>query len=309
MSLPPPNTAPLVEAGLDLRSFPDMPLGVARLRDSDLVAFASEKAFRAAVLLWCAAWHQVPASSLPADESRLAHYAGFGKNVKAWLKVKEEAMRGFVLCTDGRLYHQVIAEKAIEADNRRRAFRERTANATKARRTSFKGRDVERDVVRNDDEEKGREGKVEDAAAGARASADETIMQAIGVADNPNWYGHRPRIIEWTVAWDVELDILPTIKRLMAQRTGPPRSPKFFEEAIAEHHARRLTPLPKVVVNNKPETIHVEANQRHPGGAYGASKDRFRAAHAELKASLRANEDGGNGSGQAAELLPAARRE
>lgn len=156
---------PPVAPDLDLRSFPDMPLGVARLRDSDIVSFVSDRAFRAAVLLWCAAWHQVPASSLPADDQRLAHYAGFGRNVKGWLKVKDEAMHGFALCSDGRYYHRVIAEKAVEADARRKAYRDRTAKATEARRAAAEqrygqrndNRDGRHNADRNEHEEKGRE--------------------------------------------------------------------------------------------------------------------------------------------------------
>ena len=86
-----------------------MPLDVLRLRDSDLAALSSGDEFKAAVLLWCVAWHQVPAASLPNDDRLLARYSGTGA---LWRKVKAEALRGFVECDDGRLYHATIAEKA-----------------------------------------------------------------------------------------------------------------------------------------------------------------------------------------------------
>ena len=126
MSLPNPPVYP----DLDLRTMPFMPLDVVTLRDSDIAALATGDEFRAAVLLWCAAWHQVPASSLPADDANLARYAGYGRDIKGWLKVKEGALRGFIECSDGRLYHPVIAEKATETDSKRRQYRERTAKAT-----------------------------------------------------------------------------------------------------------------------------------------------------------------------------------
>jgi hypothetical protein len=111
-NLPPP----LVDAKVNLQEFQFLPLDVVRLRDSDLAIEASGDEFRAAVLLWCAAWHQVPAASLPAGDQALATYAGYGRgDVKSWLKVREGALRGFVLCSDGRLYHAVLAEKANEA--------------------------------------------------------------------------------------------------------------------------------------------------------------------------------------------------
>lgn len=106
---------PLVPVYVDLRGMPFMPLDVARLRDSDLAIEASGDEFRAAVLLWCASWNQVPAGSLPNAEQPLAAYAGFGRDVKGWRKVSAGALRGFVECADGRLYHPVVAEKALDA--------------------------------------------------------------------------------------------------------------------------------------------------------------------------------------------------
>jgi len=106
---------PLTPADCDLRDFPYMPLDVLRLRDSDLAARTSGEEFRCAVLLWCASWHQVPAASLPDDDVNLAQYAGFGRAIDQWLQHKEGAMRGWVKCSDGRLYHAVVAEKANEA--------------------------------------------------------------------------------------------------------------------------------------------------------------------------------------------------
>lgn len=106
---------PLVPAEVDLSDFKFMPLDCVRLRDSDLTSKVSGDEFRCAVLLWCASWHQQPAASLPNDDEVLAKLAGFGRVVKEWLKVKEGSMRGWVLCDDGRLYHPVVAEKALEA--------------------------------------------------------------------------------------------------------------------------------------------------------------------------------------------------
>jgi len=108
-------TAPLTPIESDLRDFAFMPLDVIRLVDSDLTAIASGDEFKAAVILWCKAWHQVPAASLPDDDRMLAHLSGYGRDVKGWQKVRDVALRGFVKCDDGRLYHPVIAEKALEA--------------------------------------------------------------------------------------------------------------------------------------------------------------------------------------------------
>lgn len=107
--------APLTPVDCDLRDFAFMPLDVVRLRDSDLAATESAEAFRAAVMLWCASWHQLPAASLPDDDRVLANLSGYGRVVKEWQKERVGALRGWVTCTDGRLYHPVVAEKAMEA--------------------------------------------------------------------------------------------------------------------------------------------------------------------------------------------------
>ena len=92
-----------------------MPLHVARLRDSDLAAEEKPEACWYAVLLWAASWHQLPAGSLPDNDAVLTKLIGLGRDVRTFRKHKEAAMRGFVLCDDGRLYHPVVAEQAVAA--------------------------------------------------------------------------------------------------------------------------------------------------------------------------------------------------
>ncbi|HFL2774258.1 TPA: DUF1376 domain-containing protein [Pseudomonas aeruginosa] len=119
--------APLVPVEVDLRGLPFMPLDVVRLLDSDLFALTSGDEFKAALSLWCKAWLQVPAASLPNDDRVLAHLSGAGAR---WRKVKDMALRGWQLCSDDRLYHPVIAEKALAAWEERVAYRERRGNET-----------------------------------------------------------------------------------------------------------------------------------------------------------------------------------
>lgn len=120
--------APLVPSHVDLRGLPYMPLDVNRIRDSQLAISASGDEFRAAVLLWCASWNQVPAASLPEDDQTLAAYAGYGRDLKSWKRARGGAMRGFVQCTDGRWYHPVVAEKALEAWEERKEYRDKREN-------------------------------------------------------------------------------------------------------------------------------------------------------------------------------------
>ena len=106
---------PLISAEVDLQDFAFMPLQVARLRDSELAAEENPEACWYAVLLWAASWHQIPAGSLPDNDTALMRLVGLGRDARTWKKHRAGALRGFVLCSDGRLYHPVVVEKAKEA--------------------------------------------------------------------------------------------------------------------------------------------------------------------------------------------------
>jgi hypothetical protein len=112
--LPPP----LTPEDCNLQDFAFMPLDVQRLRDSGLAAEGTPEENWAAVLLWAASWHQVPAGSMPNSDTWLAKHAGYlmrGQIDPRWAEVRAGAMRGFVQCSDGRHYHPVICAKAAEA--------------------------------------------------------------------------------------------------------------------------------------------------------------------------------------------------
>lgn len=102
---------PLVPEDVDLRDFAFMPFDVQRLLTSETWVLGTGEERSAAITLWMVSWHQVPAASLPNNDRMLAHLS----QAKAWPKVKEHAMRGWILCEDGRWYHPVVAEKALEA--------------------------------------------------------------------------------------------------------------------------------------------------------------------------------------------------
>jgi hypothetical protein len=88
---------------------------VERLFGSEFHAQTSDSAWRAGVTLWLKSFHQVPAASLPDDDVALARLAELGRDIKAWRRIKRGALRGWVHCRDGRIYHRVVAEKALEA--------------------------------------------------------------------------------------------------------------------------------------------------------------------------------------------------
>lgn len=92
-----------------------------------------------------------------------------------------------------------------------------------------------------------------ETAATARASphtahleAAKLVWEIIGIdRDDPAWFGQQHRVAQWLADWDLELDILPTIRRIMAKPPpGKIRNLKYFEPAIADAHASRMAPLP-----------------------------------------------------------------
>lgn len=131
-----PLPAPLVPADVNLQHYPAMPLKLQRLHDS--------RTWRACrrrpelgfyhVNLWAKAYHQVPAGSLNDDDDELIDFARCDASV--WPSVRADLMRGWVRCSDGRLYHPVVAEVALESwlntlDHRTRAAKMRRQRAVK----------------------------------------------------------------------------------------------------------------------------------------------------------------------------------
>src|SRR5882757_3647148 len=162
-----PLPEPMVPRHVDLRTFEYMPLHVLRLRDSDFGAIASGDEFKAAVLLWCAAWHQLPAGSLPDIDRAMAKLIGYG--LSEWNQVKDVATRGFVKCSDGRLYHAVLSDIVKKSWEAKRKQKDRTKNATQAKKRMSEQeildderRYDERDEVRNDSRHDGRNVKRDD---------------------------------------------------------------------------------------------------------------------------------------------------
>lgn len=107
---------PLTPSYCDLRGYDYMPLFGHKLFSSTFDAKATDAEFRAAMRLWWSAYaEECPAASLPDDDDVLCKAAGFGRdNMKAWRKVKERALHGFIKCSDGRLYHVALSEEAVK---------------------------------------------------------------------------------------------------------------------------------------------------------------------------------------------------
>jgi uncharacterized protein YdaU (DUF1376 family) len=122
---------PLVPPGTSIGGFPAFLLDAERLLNSDLVALATTEELGAAMILWARAWMQNPPASLPHDPRILASWAKVP--LERWKQVAEVALRNFVLCSDGRLYHTVLAQLAVEAAARKRFHGKRAQVAAEAR--------------------------------------------------------------------------------------------------------------------------------------------------------------------------------
>lgn len=127
---------PFTPADCDLRGNDWMPLHGTKLFGSRFYSLARRdpRAGLAGIKLWWEAWMQCPAASLPSDDFDLCSLAGFGEDLKAWAKVKAIALHGFVQCSDGRLYHKMLAEEALTAyAHRLKSDRKRESDAERLR--------------------------------------------------------------------------------------------------------------------------------------------------------------------------------
>lgn len=114
---------PLTPADCDCTDLDGFMLNVERLMASELVALSSLEVIGAALLLWSRAWKQKPAASLPDDERVIAAFAKL--SVPRFRKMRDEVLRGFVKCSDGRLYHRTLSAEAVGAYERKIAFRKK----------------------------------------------------------------------------------------------------------------------------------------------------------------------------------------
>lgn len=114
---------PLVPPHVDLRDLDGFMLNTERLLASELIAIGSGDEIRAALILWARSWKQLPAASLPDDDRVLAGFAMVSP--AKWKRIRSGALHGFTPCSDGRLYHRVLAKEALSAWERKRVYTEK----------------------------------------------------------------------------------------------------------------------------------------------------------------------------------------
>ena len=200
---------PLTPQDCDLRAMPHMPLDVTRLLNSEFIAQSDCHAFKAGMTLMMTSWQQIPAASLPGDDKSLAWLAHV--TPQRWTRIKDHVLRGWIACSDGRLYHPVIAEFALDAFDK---VRDRLDDTSPARRVSSSAERMRRLRARH---------KVERDAA-SQASH---------------------------VTQDVTLSDVTPVTEVTSHVTPPPHTPPYKEEEkekgsdarAASHVTETVTPV------------------------------------------------------------------
>lgn len=102
-------------------------LGSQFMAEACFAGTAGRAAGFTAIRLWCEAFKQDPAGTLPDNDVHLAQLAGFGADLDAWRAERDRALYGWTVCIveaeDGRelrrLGHRVVSEQAVFAWNRK----------------------------------------------------------------------------------------------------------------------------------------------------------------------------------------------
>lgn len=87
-------------------------LDMERARQSDTWALAPADVRPWLLMLWATAWEQTPCGSMPDDDDLIA--AKIGMPLKAFTKHKGVLLRRWWKADDGRLYHDVLVQRATE---------------------------------------------------------------------------------------------------------------------------------------------------------------------------------------------------
>ncbi len=106
---------PLVAAHINLAKFPWAPARIGFFDSHRLLLVEDAEPFRALIVLIAKSWKEQPAGTLPDDNRKLAALAGFGRDVGAWDKVREEVLADWVLASDGRWHHAEVATWVLQA--------------------------------------------------------------------------------------------------------------------------------------------------------------------------------------------------
>ena len=215
--------APLVPPEVDLRDFAFTPLYRARLFGSAFHARATDAEWRAGLTLWLKSQDQHPSGSLPDDDIDLCRLAELGRDLRTWRKIKAGALRGWVKCSDGRLYHTVIAEIVTAQWKSKQAQRDRTEKARLARQSQR----AQTSVTDNATDSKGevREVKGSEGKGIEESDADASVV-GVEAADPLEIPGFLDKLTPYVTAYNAlaEKLRLPLVEKLTNDRKAKLRA-------------------------------------------------------------------------------------
>lgn len=190
------------------------------------------------------AHYQAGTKGLEDDRQKLARMAHC--DPKQWDRIKNVVLEKFYM-EDGHWKHERVMEEIAKVSRKRDEVVPKSSRNCPAKIPSESLQNPAKksqvpEIKQNTEHITSNQKPVTNAVVDARAR----ISEITGWATDPCWRGDYGRLDQWTAnGWDLELDILPTIERLMLKRTGPPRTLKYFEQAIADAYASRMQPLPE----------------------------------------------------------------
>jgi len=169
------------------------------------------------------------------------------------------------LANDGQEYRAHVPGRETRLESPQ--IRPQTAAADRPGRSGF-------DLAGGAD---GVEGGNHSSSGALLAVTGKRVLDAIGVTDDPRWLGSYGRVQRWLAeGFDPELDILPTIERLMARRGhDPPRSLAYFDQAIADTKARRLKPMPEATPDDRHELARTSSPHDRLLAGFAQAADRL----------------------------------
>ncbi len=205
---------------------------------------------------------------LPDSDVALARIAGADL---ACFEHASSIVRAFFKHKNGKLFHKFCDEQ-LDIQDKRVKNRSEISKRAAAKRWKESKPDQEDKCIEHasDDAKQDATGqdntKKEDVVVSAREYVEigKEISKITGWENDPRWSGDFGRIEQWLANGWTRDDILKTVTRIMGARSGPPRSVKYFEQAIADAHAARIKPLPE-------GKAHAE-NRRNHHGSNGKSQ-------------------------------------
>jgi hypothetical protein len=128
---------PPVPATANMKHLSYMMVDVAVVREGEMASKYPPEVCWWNMQARAAAWHQVPAGSLPNDERMLARLLGFGSDVNTFRTAKRlGCLTGFNPANDGRLYHEEVVKMVKGQLDVKESNRQRVKPAQEASRLS-----------------------------------------------------------------------------------------------------------------------------------------------------------------------------